>query len=90
MFYIKEGQLFLLTFDRAKFKMKKSMEELEQELPKSFFRANRQVILNRAVVIDANQYFSRKLVANLSIKFPEKVIIGKLKAGPFLEWLAMN
>ena len=54
----------------------------------TFYRANRQFLVNRAAIQDASQYFNRKLLLNLTFKFKEKITIGKVKVTDFLNWLA--
>jgi len=66
-----------------------SLDLLEDQLdPQLFFRANRQFIINRNAILNAERYFNRKLVVKLHQPTSEKIIVSKLKASEFLDWLA--
>ncbi len=87
LFHIEENLTKLITLENVSYAVNKSMEELEEICGDSFFRVNRQFLINRAAIIDTSQYFNRKLVVNLSIKVKEKPIVSKAKAPAFLNWL---
>ncbi|SFB92932.1 DNA-binding response regulator, LytR/AlgR family [Parapedobacter composti] len=57
--------------------------------PYRFFKANRQFIINRDVLVMAEHYFNRRLVLKLSVEVPERVIVSKLKAPEFLKWMEL-
>ncbi|MEC4049025.1 LytTR family DNA-binding domain-containing protein [Flavobacterium sp. SUN046] len=86
-FYIDHKSTYAQTFDNKRHLISQNMEYLERSLGPLFFRANRQYLLNRKAVIDASQFFNRKIVVNLNVICDEKVIVGKLKVSSFLEWL---
>jgi DNA-binding LytR/AlgR family response regulator len=65
----------------------KTLEELEQSTGKSFFRVNRQYLINRKAVIDVTRYFSRKLLVNLAVPLEEAITVSKEKSPQFLAWL---
>ena len=87
LFYIENEITYLITFDKIKYTINKNLEELEHFCGKNFFRANRQCLLNRKSVIDASQYFSRKLSVNINIPFHDKITVSKEKTPKFLNWL---
>jgi two-component system response regulator LytT len=65
-----------------------SLDEVERVLdPSVFYRANRQYIINRKVILNAEHYFSRRFSVKLSIETPETIVISKAKASDFLQWL---
>jgi len=65
-----------------------SLDLLEDQLdPHLFFRANRQFIINRNAIQNAERYFNRKLVVKLHQPTSEKIIVSKLKASEFMDWL---
>lgn len=65
------------------------LDELEPLLdPYRFFRTNRQFIVNRDVLVMAEHYFNRRLVAKLSVETPERIVVSKVKAPEFLAWMA--
>jgi DNA-binding LytR/AlgR family response regulator len=54
-----------------------------------FFRTNRQFLVNRNAVMDAAAYFHRKYIVNLSVDFPEKIMVSKNRVADFLVWLTV-
>lgn len=88
LFYIEKETLYLMTFDRQHYYLKKSLEEAEQLCGEDFFRVNRQFLVNRKAIKDASHYVSRKLSVNLSVPFKEMITISKEKAPQFLAWLS--
>ncbi|UPK68762.1 LytR/AlgR family response regulator transcription factor [Chitinophaga filiformis] len=88
LFYIEKEVLYLMTFDRQHYYLKKSLEEAEQLCGSDFFRVNRQFLVNRKAIKDASHYVSRKLSVNLSVPFREVITISKEKAPQFLAWLS--
>jgi two-component system, LytTR family, response regulator LytT len=88
LFYFENGYSFAHTFEGKTHILSKNLEELEHSFSPTFFRANRQHLINRKAIKDAAQHFNRKLVVNLTIPFKEEIIIGKLKITAFTNWLA--
>lgn len=86
LFYTENDHVFVHTFDQKKYLINQKLERLEKLFP-TFFRANRQFLLNKKAVKDVSQYFNRKLVINLQIPFKDQIIIGKLKTTDFIQWL---
>ncbi|MFA6770508.1 MAG: LytTR family DNA-binding domain-containing protein [Bacteroidales bacterium] len=87
LFHIENEVTKLVTYNNTSYRVNKPMEELEATCGDSFFRVNRQFLINRDAIIDTAQYFNRKLVVNLSIELKEKVVVSKAKAPTFLNWL---
>lgn len=90
LFYIENDITQLITFNRERHCVTKSLEELEKIAGNSFYRANRKFLVNRKAVKDASQYFHRKLLVNLhiEIKTTEPITVSKVKAAHFLNWLS--
>lgn len=88
LFHLEKELVRLLAFDGKTFVVNKSLEELEGLAGPPFFRANRQFLVNRTAIKDVSQYFSRKLLVNLTLPFEEKITVGRIKAPAFLDWLA--
>jgi two-component system, LytTR family, response regulator LytT len=88
LFFIEDDYVFAYTFDQKKYLLAQKLDRLEQTFSPVFFRANRQVLINRKAVKDAAHHFNRKIVVNLSVPFKEQVLVGKLKVSAFMEWLA--
>lgn len=71
-----------------KFQVGDSLDNLTVTLDsRTFYRANRQFIINRRVIENIEQFFGRKLAVTLSIKTPEPVVVSKGKASRFLKWV---
>ncbi len=77
----------LITFDNQHYYVNHTLEELEDICGSDFYRANRQYLINRAVVAEALQYFARKLVLRLKVEGNHEIIISKSKVPEFLSWL---
>lgn len=88
LFYLEGETTRLVTFSGKTYYPNKALDELEKMSAGFFFRANRQYLISRDVVIDASNFFSRKLSLNISVALKEKIIVSKAKAPLFLEWLA--
>jgi two-component system, LytTR family, response regulator LytT len=90
LFYIEDNYVFAYTFDQKNHILSQKLDVLEKTFSPSFFRANRQFLINRKAVKDASHSFNRKIEVNLLFPFKEQIIVGKLKVTAFLEWLANN
>ncbi|UOE49810.1 LytTR family DNA-binding domain-containing protein [Mucilaginibacter sp. SMC90] len=86
--YASGGSVCLYTFNEKSYPVQYTIEQLETLLnPQQFFRANRQFIINREAVQNIEHYFNRKLYISTKLASPEKIIISKIKAQPFLKWI---
>lgn len=86
--YASEGAVYLYTLNDKSYQVQYTIEQLESMLnPGQFFRANRQFIVNREAIQNIEHYFNRKLYVSTKTATPEKIIISKIKAQPFLKWI---
>jgi two-component system, LytTR family, response regulator LytT len=90
LFYIEDDYVFAYTFDQKSHILSQKLDVLEKTFSPSFFRANRQFLINRKAVKDASHSFNRKIEINLTLPFKAQIIVGKLKVTSFLQWLANN
>jgi two-component system, LytTR family, response regulator LytT len=88
LIYIDNTVIKAVDFNAKKIVLNYNLEELEHKFSPSFFRANRQFLINRTAVKEASQHFNRKLLVHLHITFEDEILIGKEKMTAFLEWLA--
>ncbi|MFN7116018.1 MAG: LytR/AlgR family response regulator transcription factor [Saprospiraceae bacterium] len=88
IFFVESDYTFAYTFDQKKYIISQNLETLEKNFYPTFFRANRQFLINRKAVKDAAHYFNRKMIVNLTIPFTTQIIIGKLKTSAFINWLS--
>jgi DNA-binding LytR/AlgR family response regulator len=90
LFYLEHEITYIITFRQKTFTISKSLEELEEIAGNSFYRANRQYLVNRKAIKEASQYFARKLSIALSIPFSETITVSKVKVPDFLNWLSRD
>lgn len=82
------GITSIYTHASQKFVLPSTLDELETMLqPDLFFRTNRQFIINRHAIASIEHYFSRRLVARLTISTPENIIISKVRSVELLKWI---
>lgn len=82
------GTIAIHTNEQKRYFMNSTMDELEGQLdPAVFYRANRQYIVNRGSIELVEHFFSRKLLVKLKPPATDKIIVSKLKARDFLNWL---
>ncbi|MDR3714198.1 MAG: LytTR family DNA-binding domain-containing protein [Puia sp.] len=86
-FYLKAGVAQLRTFNNTAYLLSKNLDDLEKTAGDSFFRVNRQYLVNRKAVLNASSYLSRKLSVTLSIPTEEVITVAKEKTPQFLQWL---
>lgn len=87
LFFIENEATRLLTFNLKTYSINKTLEEMEKLTGNSFFRANRQCLINRKAIVEVSHYFSQKLSVSASVPYKEKIIVSKEKAPLFLDWL---
>lgn len=76
------------TFDGKHYTLDKSLDTLSELLPESdFIRANRQFIISRRTIRDMSVWYGNRLLVNISVAAPEKIIISKSRASEFKKWL---
>lgn len=90
-FYMEHTVVEAGTTQNQKYFMTGSLDELEKMVdPQQFYRANRQFLINRAAIANAERFFSRKLVVRLTVPTNESIVVSKAKASEFLHWLQYN
>lgn len=90
LFYYEDEYVFAFSFDLKKHILTQSLDELEKICGITFFRANRQYLVNRKAIKDVSRHFNRKLMLNLTINYPAKILVSRLKSASLVEWLAQN
>ncbi len=87
-FYWDESVLTLTTLKNHKYYYSASVDEMERMLdPQLFYRTNRQFLVNRNAILNAERYLARKIAVKLSVEVPETIVVGKTKLTDFLKWL---
>ncbi|NOQ28434.1 MAG: response regulator [Bacteroidales bacterium] len=90
-FYTINRITFAVTFDAKEHILDLTMEKLEEQLdPEIFFRANRSQIINIESIQKFESFFGGKLSVRLVNPFKDSVLISRLKATEFKNWLDDN
>lgn len=80
--------VYLYTFNKDKHAVFRPIDELESALdPQTFFRINRQMILNREAILEMEPFFNRRMIVTLKVPTAERPLVSRLKVTPFLEWV---
>jgi hypothetical protein len=86
--YKSNDNAFMKTYDGESFLTTYSLEDMEKMLDEnSFFRANRQVIVNRKACKSFTSLQFGKLELHLTDPYRDKIIISQKRAPTFREWL---
>ena len=87
-FYSEDSVTFLMCDDNKKFILNETLDNIEKQLsPKDFFRANRKFIVAAKSITKVELYFNQKLVIKVKPETDQQIIVSKLKATPFKNWL---
>ncbi|GLB49584.1 LytR/AlgR family response regulator transcription factor [Neptunitalea lumnitzerae] len=85
--YIENGITYIYTHNHIKYVHYETMDELEQKLSPMFFRVNRQYLINRNTIKNAEELFSRKLKIELLFSWYEDITASKEKKKKFIDWM---
>lgn len=88
VFHIENQTTYLTLFSGERYFVNHTLDQLQQLCGASFFRVNRQILVNRAAVKEASHHLSRKLSVNLTIPFEHTITMRKEKLADFLTWLS--
>ena len=86
-FYLENDISHIHLFSGEVYFVPTSLEEVEKQLNPSFFRANRQYIVNKSAISEVMEHFPRKLKVILNIRYKKEIIISKEKKTKLLQWL---
>lgn len=87
-FYLDNTIVRIVTLTNQQYYLTSTLEELEKSIdPRVFYRTNRQFLINKSAVLNAERFFARKLVVKLVVDTPETLIVSKAKASEFLQWM---
>lgn len=86
--YATNGTIYIYTNYSKSYSTQYTMEEIEFALnPSTFFKANRQFIINKNIVKNIENYFGRRPVVTTTCATPEKIIVSRQKFKHFLNWI---
>jgi|TARA_B110001454_G_C12661291_1_gene409614 DNA-binding LytR/AlgR family response regulator len=87
-FFIENGIVYGYSYDKVKFVINETLDQLEGQLSSSdFFRANRQYIVSRNSIKKAQNYFNKGYSLKLNPSKKEIILISKAKVSLFKNWL---
>lgn len=87
-FYTENRVTTALTFQGKEHNIELTIEKLEEQLdPEVFFRTNRSTIVHINAIRKFENHFGGKLILRLIPPFDEPIIISRLKATEFKEWV---
>lgn len=87
-FYVNNNTTCMYTFSGEQHPLDYSLDQLQQLLDdKIWYRANRQFLIPFSAIKEVEHYFARKLLVQLTIASPEKIIISKARASHFMQWM---
>lgn len=87
-FYLQNKITFAVTFAGKEFVINESLDKLMEQLdPDSFFRANRQTILNIRSIVKIEPWFGGKISITTNPPSQGKIIISRERVSLFKLWL---
>ncbi|NII83739.1 MULTISPECIES: LytR/AlgR family response regulator transcription factor [unclassified Pedobacter] len=87
-FYTANEIVYARTMDDRQYVMDFTIEQLEQQLePDSFFRANRQFIINRQAITEVEFYFNGRLLVKVKPIAETQILISKARVPEFKRWM---
>ncbi|MCK3684818.1 LytTR family DNA-binding domain-containing protein [Maribellus sp. YY47] len=87
-FYTENRVTNAVTFNGKEHVVNLTIEKLEEQLdPTQFFRTNRSTIVHINAIRKFENHFGGKLILRLIHPFDEPIIISRLKAAEFKEWM---
>lgn len=88
-YFFSEGRITTaVTFNRQNHIIDFTLEALEEQLdPDTFFRINRQIVASIQSIEKIENYFGGKLKLHLNPPFDGEVVVSRLKATDFKQWL---
>jgi len=76
--------------DGKELALNKTLDKLMEGLdPQTFFRANKQFIINRNQVKEITVWFDSRLLVTMSRPTPEHIYVSKNKATEFKQWMSL-
>ncbi|WP_106830699.1 LytR/AlgR family response regulator transcription factor [Parabacteroides pacaensis] len=86
--YLKDKNAVAVQYDGTKSRIGGLLDDLMKQLdPVMFYRANRQFIVSKAAVIDITTWFGNRVVINLSVSTPERIVVSRTNVQEFKKWL---
>ncbi len=86
--YTFNERVSIYGYNGERYPIEHTLESLQGILPSNeFFRANRQFIIARRAIKDISVWIGSRLMLNLAVEVPEKIIISKARVHEFKLWV---
>lgn len=86
--YFEDRNSIAVKFGGEKCVLGGSLDDIIKQLdPAAFYRANRQFIISRNAVKDVTLWFGNRVMVNLSVAVPERIIVSRTNVQSFKKWL---
>ena len=86
--YFEDRNSAIINFDGTKNITNFSLDDLMKQLdPSLFFRANRQFIVSRPAIKDITLWFGNRVVINLRVEVPERIIVSRTNVTELKNWI---
>ena len=87
-FYTHDKLTYIVTFEKQKYIIDNTLEEVDQMLnPKQFFRVNRKFLVHFDAVSDIHPYFKGRVKLSLSPEIDDDIVVSSEKTPLFKQWL---
>ncbi|UZT99059.1 LytTR family DNA-binding domain-containing protein [Chryseobacterium fluminis] len=88
LIYIENDLTYIYTTQHQKYVVPNTLDEMESKAGESFFRVNRQFLVNRNSVRETHHALYRKLSIVFTFDFNREVLVSKEKTSKFISWLS--
>lgn len=86
--YLEDKNAIAVQYDGTKSRIGGLLDDLMKQLdPAMFYRANRQFIVSKAAVTDITTWFGNRVVVNLCVSVPERIIVSRTNVQELKKWL---
>ena len=85
--YTSSEKVEAVTYEGTTLPLDRSLDQLCAVLPAhDFFRANRQFIVARSAIVDISVWFGSRVMLNLNVATPERIVVSKVRTPEFKRW----
>ena len=78
LLYTSDKNAIAIQYDGTKSRIGGLLDDLMKQLdPTMFYRANRQFIVSKAAITDITTWFSNRMIVNLNVSVPERIIVSR-------------
>lgn len=86
--YLEDKNAIAVQYDGTKSRIGGLLDDLMRQLdPTMFYRANRQFIVSKAAITDITTWFGNRVVVNLNVSAPERIIVSRTNVQELKKWL---